>query len=66
MELSRETIAQIYVTGRKVAEKMGMSCIGYDINEIGREVIYKCNGFGEVIYEAVSFEELKEKYNIVL
>ncbi len=66
MELNKETIAQIYVTGRKVAEKMGMSCAGYNINEIGKEVIYKCNGFGEVIDEAVSFEELKEKYNIVL
>lgn len=66
MELSKETIAQIYVTGRKVAEKMGMSCAGYNINEIGKEVIYKCNGFGEVIDEAVSFEELKEKYNIIL
>ena len=61
MKYRRDEILKI---GKQVAEKLGASCCNYTINNIGREIIFQCECFGETLEESVSFEDMKKDYGI--
>lgn len=62
--ISEEVNQKILEIGTITASNWGGVCISYEFDYKKQEIFFLCNEHGEEFYTSISFEELKNDYNI--